>query len=88
MHISNFTSLPTKKTEDLLKKVRRECFYKAKAQYQGKKPFPVYWGTMTGHLKTLSDWTTAKAIADQEEKRGKLWFETFFGSLKVQPWQK
>lgn len=73
---------------DPLKETRKYCFYRGKEQYKGKKPYGVYFGTMTSHLKTLSDWTTARSIADQEEKRGELWFKTFFGSLKVQPWQE
>ena len=78
----------TEATNDPLKITRKYCFERCKAGYKGKKPFGVYWGTMTGHLKTLSDWTTARSIADQEEKRGKDWFITFIGSLKVQQWQK
>jgi len=87
-HLSKFTSQITSKPEDTLKRIKRECFYKAKSQYKGKKPFGMYWGMNTCHLKTLSDWTTVKSIADQEEKRGKLWFKEFMGHLKIQPWQK
>lgn len=74
--------------EDPLKKIRKECFDKAKSEYKGAKPFGMYWGMHTWHLKTLSDWAAAKAEADQEEKRGTNWFKTFFGILRPQPWQK
>ena len=88
--ISQFTSLH-KEPEDpnaFLKKLKKDCFYKARSQYEGKKPFPVYWYERTGHLKTVGDWSSAKSTADQEEARGKLWFKEFIGCLKVQPWQK
>ena len=76
-----------KKNNDL-KIIKKQCFEKAKSEYNGKKPFGMYWGTHTSHLKMLADWIFVKTIADKEEKQGRNWFKAFFGSLKIQPWQK
>ena len=74
--------------QDPLKVTKKYCFERVKAGYKGKKPVGMYFGMATSHLKTLSDWTTARAIADQEEARGKDWFIIFIGSLKPQPWNR
>ena len=81
--------------EDRLKKIKKDCFYRCKAEYRGKKPFGVYWTSRTWHLKTLSDWSYAKSDADQvyqQQLRNKVkdasWFKIFIGSLKEQEWQK
>lgn len=70
------------KVDDPLKEIKKYCFYRAKAEYKGKKPFGMYWQSRTWHLKTLSDWAYAKSNADQEAARGANWFKVFIGQLK------
>ena len=79
--------MPSIKT-DPLKEIKKYCYEKGKSEYKGKKPYGMYWGMHTSHLKSLSDWAYARSVADSEEKRGKKWFVTFFGQLRVQPWQR
>lgn len=86
--------LKVKDIEDPLKAIKKELFYRAKKEYQGKKPFGIYWGMHTFHLKTLSDWAYVKSNAEQEYqsdlRKGKKasWFKIFIGSLKVQRWHR
>jgi len=77
------TLIPSAEIKDPLKEIKKYCFYRAKAEYKGAKPFGVYWWQRTGHLKTLSDWAYAKSNADQESARGASWFQVFIGQLKV-----